>query len=337
MTQQHDSSNRLEVPEITGRAAHIVLWVIYATMSLLALLALGDVHHPAPVYISIALFGAITFLLVRDTQPRVGWGVCLFVIVASVCATLLSSWNTVNGGFSQWFVSTGAFAMFYLLLRGRDAAAWIGFSAIGLVVIAWGFTTDDRLPEAILLVARQVPIILVGSLFVFGMKLTSRRLESVQAAITARVSAEAAALARAAERSRRLAELDHVVGPQLKRIAHGDELSEDDRRELLIAEARLRDGMRARQLDLPAVVAAVARARRRGVGVLLLDDRYPAPVPSESLSDINEAAVRMLEAAAGGTVTIRLLPAGRTLLATMVSDGDAYSRIELPAPTAQLR
>lgn len=332
MIRNPGTTYRLELLGIRGRAAHLLIWLIYVTMSVLALLALDDVYSPTLVYISIALFGAISWLLVRDSNPRVSFGVCLFVTVASVCVALLSSWNSINGGFSQWYVGAGAFAMFYLSLRGRDVCAWIGFSAIGLVVVGWGLTTDDRLLEAILLVARQVPIILVGTLFVFGMKLTSRRLESVQATITARAAAEAAALARTAERSRRLAELDSVVGPQLRRIAHGDELSDDDRRELLIAEARLRDGMRARQLNLPEVVAAVARARRRGVAVLLLDDRYPMPVPSESLNGVTAAAVQLLDAAIGGTVTIRLLPAGRALLATMVSDGDRYARVELPAP-----
>ncbi|WP_341952907.1 hypothetical protein [Salinibacterium sp. TMP30] len=336
MSRRTAAPRRLELPEITGRGAHTLIWIYYATMSALALLSLEDVHSPAIVYLSIANFGAIWFVLTRDTAQRVRIGVCIFVISASVLATLLSSWNAIAGGFSQWYVGAGALAMFYLSLRGRDLYAWLGFSAIGLAVIAWGITTDDRLLEAIVLVARQAPIVLVGSLFSFGMKRTGRKLENVHEADTARVAAEAAALARTAERSRRLAALDSAVGRQLQRIAEGDDLSDDDRRELLIAEARLRDTLRARQLDLPEIVAAVQRARRRGVAVLLLDDRYPLALPSGALPRVSDAAVRMLDSAVTGTVTIRLLPAGRALLATMVADGKEYSRVELPSLTSAM-
>ncbi|MGV8852223.1 MAG: hypothetical protein ACOH1M_06620 [Rhodoglobus sp.] len=335
MNRRPDRPQRLELPAITGRGAHILIWIYFATMSALALLALDDVHSPALVYISIAIFAAIWTALSRDTSDRVSIRVSVFVITASVVTTVFSSWNAVTGGFSQWYVGAGALAMFYLSLRGRDLLAWIGFAAIGVVAIVWGLSTEDRLLEAILLVARQAPIVLVGSLFSFGMKRTSRKLEYVHEADTARVAAEAGALARSAERSRRLSALDAAVGPQLQRIADGEELNDDDRQELLIAEARLRDSLRARQLDLPDVVAAVQRARRRGVIVLLLDDRYPLALPAGALSRVSDASVRMLDSAHAGTVTIRLLPADRQLLATLVTDGDEYTRVELPSQTTK--
>ena len=221
--------------------------------------------------------------------------------------------------------------MFYLSLRGRDLEAWIGFSAIGVAFIAWGLTTDDRLAESIMVVARQAPIVLVGSLFSYGMSRTSKKLEGLHETDTARVAAEAAALARTAERSRRLAFLDASVGLHLQRIADGAELTSSDRQELLVAEARLRDSLRARQLDVPEIAAAVQRARRRGTIVLLLDDRYPLTLPTGALAQTIAEAVRMLDSAVDGRVTIRLLPAGRPLLATMVADGEEYTRVEVPA------
>lgn len=332
MNAQTPQPRRLELSAITGRGAHLLIWVYFVTISSLALLALDDVHSPAPVFLSIGIFAAIWTALTCDRGERASIQVCVFVISASTVTVVLSSWNAAVGGFSQWYVGAGALAMFYLSLRGRNLMAWVGFTALGLATIAWGLSTPDRLIEAIMLVARQAPIVLVGSLFSFGMTLTSRKLESVHEAETARVAAEAAALARNAERSRRLAALDAAVGPQLRRIADGEELTDSDRHELLIAEARLRDSLRARQLDLPDIVAAVQRARRRGVIVLLLDDRYPLALPAGTLSALSDASVRMLDSADSGTVTIRLLPAGRPLLATLVTtQGDAYSRVELPA------
>lgn len=332
MSRQTDASRQGELPELTGRGAHLLIWIYYVTMSTLALLALDDVHSPWIVFVSIAIFGVVVVALTRDTQPRAGVGVSIFVIVAAVLVNILSSWNSVEGGFSQWYVGTGAWVMFYLALRGRNLLAWSGFGLMALVVLAWGMSTDDRLLESIVLVARQTPYVLTGSLFFYGMVRTNKRLEHLHEADTARFAAEAAALARTAERSRRLAALDAAVGPQLQRIADGTELSDDDRRQLLVAEARLRDSLRARQLDLPEVVAAVQRARQRGVEVLLLDDRYPLALPLGALSGVIESSVHMLDAATEGTVTIRLLPSGRQLLATMVADGDEYARVELTSP-----
>ncbi|QYH35319.1 hypothetical protein [Salinibacterium sp. M195] len=331
MSPHTASSPGLKLPQITGRGAHVLIWIYFVTISALALLALDDVRSPLIVYISTAIFGSIWWVLTRDTAERASIRTSVYVIIASVVATAISSENSLASGFSQWYVGAAALVMFYLSLRRRDLLAWIGFSAIAIVVIGWGFTTEDRLLEAILLVARQAPFVLVGSLFSVGMQRTSRSLEGVHEVETARAAAEAAALARTAERSRRLVALDAAVGAHLQRIADGAELTQEERNELLIAEARLRDSLRARQLDLPEIVAAVQSARRRGVSVVLLDDRYPLPLPAGALTTVVDAAVRILDAATSGAVTIRLLPAGRALLTTMVADGDYYSRVEIPS------
>ncbi|WP_339619091.1 hypothetical protein [uncultured Salinibacterium sp.] len=332
MTSGSGTRTQLDLPQMTGLGAHILIWTYFVTISVLGLLSLDDVHSPLPVYISIALFAAVWTLLTQDTQPRVGLGASIFTIAASVIATVISSDNAIVGGFSQWYVGAGALSMFYLSLRRRELLAWAGFAAIGVVVILWGLSTEDRLLEAVLLVARQAPFVLVGSLFSVGMRRTRKRLDGIHDVEIARAAAEAAALARTAERSRRLAGLDAAVGTQLQRIADGSELTDDDRAELVIAEARLRDSLRARQLDLPEIVSAVQRARRRGITVVLLDDRYPLALPNGALSSITEAAVHTLNNASTGAVTIRLLPAGRPVLATVVTDDKEYSRIEIPAP-----
>jgi len=324
-------TRQLELPQITGRRAHALIWFCFATNAMLALLSLDDVRSDAIAIVTITLHGAVWLALTLDTGPRLKVSTGVVVIAICVLATVIASPNSITGGFSQWYVGAAALAMFYVSLRGRTALAWFGFAAVAVAVVWWGLSTEDRLVEAIVLVARQVPYVLVGSLFSFGMRRTGQRLEGAHAAETARAAAEAANLARSAERARRLATLDAAVGSQLKRIADGAELTDDERQELLVAEAQLRDSLRARQLDLPQIVASVRRARRRGVTVLMLDDRYPLPVPPGDLSKVIDASVRMLDSATSGTVTIRLLPAGRPVLTTLVADGDEYSRVEIPA------
>ncbi|MGV8875880.1 MAG: hypothetical protein ACOH1K_00060 [Rhodoglobus sp.] len=324
-----NTAQQLQFSAITSRGAHALMWAYYLTSATLALLALDDVVEPVIVYLSVLIFGAICVVLVHSTGERSSVSVSIFVIAASLAATLISLWNTLGGGFSQWYVGAAALTMFYLSMRGRVMFAWLGFAMISLAVLAWGLTTHDRGFDALILVLWQVPMVAIGTLFSWGMRRMCARLALIHDNELARVAIEAAALARVAERTRRLAAVEATIGPQLHRIAAGGDLTTNDRHEFLVAQERLRDGLRARQLDLPEITAAVRSARQRGVTVVLLDDHYPLALASDELVPVIAASVRMLNATTEGTVTIRLVPAGRKLLATLVADGEEYRRVDL--------
>jgi hypothetical protein len=201
---------------------------------------------------------------------------------------------------------------------------------MAVIVAAWGATTETGLASALGLGARQAAVLVVGTLFAIGLQRTRTRFDQVSLELSARVSAEAAGKATEAARRERLAALDALATPLLSQLMAGKALTEADRQEFAVAEAELRDGLRARVLGLPTVVDAVRRARRRGVGVVLMDDRGSVPLPAADLERIAAITREALLTARDGQVTARLLPPGREHVATIVVDGSAYERHEIP-------
>ena len=141
-----------------------------------------------------------------------------------------------------------------------------------------------------------------------------------------RAAAEATMAAENGERDRQLARLDKVARPILERIAEGAELTAAEREQCRLLEAELRDGLRAPQLVTDELSSAARGARSRGVEVVLLDDGGFAGVPRWVRERVVEAATRELDAANTGSVTVRVLPMGRRILATVLANSDEQDR-----------
>lgn len=89
-----------------------------------------------------------------------------------------------------------------------------------------------------------------------------------------------------------------------------------------IMEKRLRDAIRSPLLDVPAVTVAVWRARSRGAEVRLIDDRSPAPADPGPHQELEEELVTgATRLADRDSATVRLLPPGRDVYATIVVEG----------------
>lgn len=316
---------------LTGWGARAFIWLYFVTTAVLAIWTLGEVHSPWPTLAALLIFGATCLVLSLDTGDRVSLRSTLITCAAGVAMTLLVSWQVVESEhtqwqYAQWYFGSGVVALFYLCLRGRSGWAWIGYAAMSIVAALWGFTTDS--PSALALIARQLPILVTGTLFAVGMRRTVDQIESLAAATSDRMAAEAAAEATAAERRARLAELETLAAPLLRRLADGAPTTDEERLEFALAEADLRDSVRGRSFRVPAVSRAVRAARRRGVGVILLDDSG-AMTPAEDLGRVHDAVVRALDATVDGVVTARLMPTGREQIATILVDGSTYAKHEV--------
>ncbi|UYP19759.1 hypothetical protein OED52_04160 [Rhodococcus sp. Z13] len=106
-------------------------------------------------------------------------------------------------------------------------------------------------------------------------------------------------------------------------------LTDHERIECELLEARLRDSLRAPVLGAPEVAEAAAAARRRGVEVVLLDDHAMDPVPDEIRREVYREVVDTLDSVWSGSVTVRVLPPGRGAMVTMLLRGAGVQRIEL--------
>ena len=87
----------------------------------------------------------------------------LMVFSLGPIVAALVSWQLKSGGgFSQWYLGAGTAVLFYISLRGRPVWAWIGFVLLSAVIVVWGATTAVGAGTALLLAAKQFPILVVG-------------------------------------------------------------------------------------------------------------------------------------------------------------------------------
>ncbi|MGX5682086.1 hypothetical protein [Schumannella luteola] len=321
------AATRLQLVALTGPGTHVLVWGYVVTMAALALSSLDEVRSPWPTVHGVAIMVAVGVLLTLDRREPLGRATAVLVAIAWVAVALLVSWQLKEpGGHSQWFFGAGTVSLFFVGLRGRQLIAWLGFAALSAVVVVWAVSTGVSIPVVLVLVGKQSAILLVSSLFSFGLGRTSRSIVRLSEETSTRATIEAAQLATTAERNQRLAELDAIATPLLARLVGGQPLTAEDRLDFAVAEAQLRDGLRARALSVPDVADAARDARRRGVEVVLLDDLYPAEAPPEVLDVVRSRVVQALHSATDGRVVARLLPEGRDEVATILIDGERMQR-----------
>ena len=320
---------RLELSQLTGRGTTAFAIGYFVAMAIFAFWSIDGVRNPVPTVIGLVLFGLSCVALVRDKGEILSLRVTLLVIALGTITALLISWQITDDSFTVWYYNAGCVALFLVILRGRILLAWVGYVAISGVMAAWGATTEYGIADALFLVANQLTIIVIGTTLAIGLRRNIRRIRLLAAETSARAAAEATAQATTAERNTRLEALNELVAPLLAKLVDGVTLTDEDRLQFAVAEAALRDSMRARALDVPIVIAAARDARRRGVEVVLLDDSTPSSLDPDDLARAAQATAAAISSADDGQVTARLLPAGRSAIATIVVDGSRYERSDI--------
>lgn len=228
-----------------------------------------------------------------------------------------------------WPLSATTALATYLCVRGRTSAAWASqMTAIGLCGL-WAHLTDQGLGYGLSLSLPSLAPLLMATFFTLTIRPAASDIFALRAAATAAAAAEAAHGAVLDERDRQLVRLDAQARPLLERLADPTPLTDEERRSCALVEARLRDSLRAPVLDAPEVVDAAWQARARGVEVLLLDDHGLDGAPEPVRERVMQAMIPALSQAREGAVTIRILPPGRRVLATVLqADGDRITRAE---------
>ncbi|WNM27578.1 hypothetical protein RN607_00830 [Demequina capsici] len=325
-----DGANLLALDSTVAQA---LLGVFALTNVAFVVLTADRVVNPWISLMAVLLVLVAASLIVQggpDPFPlRESW----FVIGAVVLSTVMVSWNlptTGDVGRAAWHHGADAWLLFFLAIRRRTGLAWVGFGLMAAVTAVWGATTDRGALEAALMLKTHLGTLVVASLFGAGLRRAARDINLFAELAERAAASSAEADARREIRRRRVAELVATATGPLRRIAAGGPYDEHDRTEFLAAEAALRDSVRARGLTMPAIVAATSAARRRGVDVTLLDDRGAAIMDGEVMTRLSREVTDVLDAATDGSVTVRLLPAGRWALVTIVAQSSSHgSRVEL--------
>ncbi|GAC58815.1 hypothetical protein GOHSU_53_00170 [Gordonia hirsuta DSM 44140 = NBRC 16056] len=294
--------------------AGLLAWVLVGTAALLLVRSQGD-PLPVPVTAAIAAAGPIAGVLVFPNLP-----------------------GEVEYPLQFWPLPATTALGTFLCVRGRTGSGWLSMLLVSIVCWIWAASSGYGTGPAVVMSGLNLAPMLMATFFALTIRPAARDLFELRQEGVAAAVAEASHNAHLEERDRQLVVLDERARPYLERLARPESLTPDERRACTLAEARLRDSLRAPILDSPALVEAVWRARLRGVEVILLDDRGLDDADQQVRERICAAVVEAVEGIQAGTVTVRVLPPGRPVRVTVVQIcGDRVSRREFDQRGAPIR
>lgn len=317
------------------RGAQLILGVFMISNVLFAVSTADRLDHVWASYLAVVLVGLGGVIVTRPHPDPFSSALTFAVLAIVLVSTALVSYalpDTGSLGRATWHLGANTWLLWFLIMRRRITRAWLGGAGMLVITMVWTELAGRGALAGLLLASPQILLLLIATLFGGALRRSAARISALS-----QRSVDAAAASSAMEAARRIQdqraeELAQAAVPVLTRIASGEELTDETRRELVRIEAQLRDSVRGRSLATPTIVDAATRARERGVDVTLLDDRGE-PAPShEHMSAVVSAVERALDAAHSGSVTVRLLPAGRPESLTIVSQADdATHQFSLPS------
>jgi hypothetical protein len=329
MTATKGQKSRTDVAKLihlAGPVTNVLLAVFIVTQLILAVSTLGGVLNPWVCVLALIIDLGAAVLMTRPGPYPMPLHVCFTVVGAVIVSTALVCWQlppTGWPGYASWPFGANSFLLLFMCLRWRIGYAWIGMGAMTIVTVVWTTTTGQGWTQAIGLIDGQAGNLLIGTLFAIGIERTARRIAEFNAARGRHEASQAAAEAITAERSKQIARLDADARPVLELIAGGTDFPQEQRAELLILEAALRDGIRAARLSIEPVIGRARDARRRGVELLLLDDSGEAAEEAEKPEEFIDWVAHQLDSAHEGKITARILPRNREALVSIVIENES--------------
>ncbi|MCT2174992.1 hypothetical protein M3G10_11780 [Dietzia cinnamea] len=289
-----------------GVLAETTAWLVVSIAAIAIIRAPGD-PIPMPWTVYLTMVGPLAVALVLAVVP---------VPIDS----LLQLWPLA--------ASTAIYT--YMCVRGRTLWAWAGMMAMIGVCMAWAQMTGQGAAQGVSISAINFAPVAMSTFFAWTIRPAARDIYALRGQTLERAAAEAADLAVLDERDRQLARLDTLARPLLERLTDSEPLGSGDHWACSLLEAHLRDSIRAPALAAPQIADAARSARLRGVEVVLLDDHGLDAATDEAVRQrILDAVTDTLVEVETGTLTIRLLPPNRPVLATIVhSAPEGIRRIE---------
>jgi hypothetical protein len=318
---------------LTGPATQLLLALFVITQTVLFLSTAGDVARPWVSAFALILVNSVAVLITRPGPYPLKLNHALASVAVVAMSTALVSWELPTSGwpgYASWHLGANTFLLLGLGLRGRSGWAWVGMAGMVGVTILWTASTGRGLLTGVDLVDRQAGTLLIGTIFAIGLSRTAQRIDDFNATESRRAAEHAALQAGSEERVKQILRLGSDARPVLELIASPAPVALTQRREFLILEATLRDDIRARSLAREPLTAVAKNARRRGIGVLLLDDSEPESYSDDQQIWIASWVASHLREMNRGTLTARVLPLGRSAVASIVIDsGEASRHFEL--------
>lgn len=321
------------IVELFGLNRPVSLAVAAAIMVALASLGLAadGVDHPAGYLAAfvIAAIGGVAVLR-GPGDPLAGWASAV-TAATSVAATVLAALVCDPDARQPNLMINGLVSLIWLPLcfRGRSPVAWLSFAAC-LAALGIATALTGPMPGALFGQTGSAGILAIATVFARIVRPRAQQLALLFRRSRREEAVLDTELALQVMRDEQLSRLDQGARPLLELIASGAALTPQQVEDCRLVEAQLRDRIRAPGLDTPEIATAAWQARTRGAAVLLLDDRTGGDDDPSLLEPVRRRATRVLAGARRGEdITVRLLPRGRDLIATIaVVDDTGVDRTE---------
>lgn len=292
-----------------------------------ALLEGGFGTDPAAacLYAAALVFDLWALLLVTEQSSRIlsarRAGATMLATVLATATGLVAAAHGASG----WVIASAVTAAALLFARGnpRWATAAVTATVLPTVLAAAAGILDAA--DAVYVLGVAALLVPCSILWRFGLRAILRR-ERLHRSVEAQAAVQAEASAIAARASaQQLERVRRDAGPLLERIATAERLDAAELAEIEVVEGAIRDRLRSPLARDEELIAAIGRARRRGVRVLLLWDGDPAGTPHPGLV---AALTRIVEDARSGSLVIRGGDARRGMSVVRTDEG-AVSRVVL--------
>jgi hypothetical protein len=289
--------------------------------AVLGLIHFGEYERPAPAAAGLLLYVAVLFLTTRYTRelrlPTAMTVVALFAAVAIPALALYATGERAEHHDPTWFVAGVGSVMAVLAWRNQIVMAWAGMITMVFYIYLWG--------------GLEV-LLATGALGAFGivagsqgaavaLKLAQKSsIEFLNWRLAVNLDGETVSIRRAEPLMRLKKALDSSL-PLLQLIQQKEgKITTSDSKKLLLAEAGIRDQIRAKGLQDAVLIAAVLSARVRGVEVQLSDDGGIDLLESEDRERLFKELSNALSGIKAGKVVIRSVAGESWTVSLFASD-----------------
>ncbi|MCW4457782.1 hypothetical protein [Microbacterium sp. MPKO10] len=256
------------------RSSLIALAAVFSAYHIArGMLTIGVPEHPAPVLVALVLYAAATLLTLWSFRGR-GMPVWAgaFAFSSAVVVTLLVTSQldpTADNGYATWHTNAVGTLMTIIMVRGRKLMAAAGTVFLVIYSVAW----CGIMGSAQTGVTGAVAWVILAYVMTGALRKAEAGADQLMEAEREAMRWEAAQHAHRSERRERLETASRIAGPMLRDVVlAGGRLTDSERDQARLLEARLRDDIRGRALVNERVRDAVLSARRRGIAVQLLDE-----------------------------------------------------------------
>lgn len=303
-----------------SRSSLIALAAAFSAYHLVrGILTLGIPVNPTPVVVALVIYAAITALALLPYGER---GMPLWVstlaLSCAIAITLIvtSQLNpTAENGYATWHSNAVGTLMTILMVRGRRVEAAAGTAFLLVYSLVW----CGPIGSAQIGVTGAIGWVVLAFVMTRTLQRAALDAEQLMEAEREAVRWEAAQHAHRSERRSRLETASRIAGPLLRDVVLADgRLTQAERAEARLLEARLRDEIRGRGLLDDRVRAAVLAARRRGIVVQLLDEGTIDGLSGAQRERVLGVAASTIDGASSERLIVRTAPETTTVAVTVV-------------------